>query len=470
MAFQFISPEIDPYIGAVIVVAIFGFIVYLISHIKGGEGRQGGTLGPAGSSGGGGGGRGIFKRLWDWIAGKKNDKDTQKKETLTEKEEDKRESEVVQEEGKTVDIDKNLPEVVGEAVESIPDVLDEEEKKALDKIKPTINNIFFLLQSAEDFFKLADNRFGTIGSRLTHLGRGAGYLIEAASKEKEEQKKILNEVGYIERLLGQEINSLEIKIANCIGTLERYNKLRKKKREMAENAIKNLEGNIKKLTRELNISKKLAGHLEVKKKHINDLISNLSILEKKAEELYRIRNSLKAYEEETKKDVEEGLGQIKYFKQLASSSTFKKEGSLKIYNYIFRMILQVLKKMLIIAKDLLKIIKEIHSITVTIHKELKNTSKSLIDSKTSAKEFKKICKLEKNQEQKKVHERIIEFDNSLIKKTKQNQKGITKGKSFLHKSKKRIKSSIKYLENEISYYYRLVEEVYKDSEEFLKNK
>ena len=34
MAFEFISPEVDIYIGAVIVVAIFGFLVYLISRIK----------------------------------------------------------------------------------------------------------------------------------------------------------------------------------------------------------------------------------------------------------------------------------------------------------------------------------------------------------------------------------------------------------------------------------------------------
>jgi len=34
MAFEFISPEIDPYIGAVIVIAIFGFLVYLIARIK----------------------------------------------------------------------------------------------------------------------------------------------------------------------------------------------------------------------------------------------------------------------------------------------------------------------------------------------------------------------------------------------------------------------------------------------------
>lgn len=52
MAFEFISPEIDRYIGAIIVLAIFGFIVYLISRLGGGkEGAQRGAPGLTGERG-----------------------------------------------------------------------------------------------------------------------------------------------------------------------------------------------------------------------------------------------------------------------------------------------------------------------------------------------------------------------------------------------------------------------------------
>jgi len=50
MAFQMISPEIDPYMGAVIVIVIFGFIVYLVSHLSG-RGSRGGQRGPPGPRG-----------------------------------------------------------------------------------------------------------------------------------------------------------------------------------------------------------------------------------------------------------------------------------------------------------------------------------------------------------------------------------------------------------------------------------
>jgi hypothetical protein len=48
MAFQFISPEIDPYIGVAIFIAAIGFIIYLATQIKG---EGGGIVGPRGPRG-----------------------------------------------------------------------------------------------------------------------------------------------------------------------------------------------------------------------------------------------------------------------------------------------------------------------------------------------------------------------------------------------------------------------------------
>lgn len=500
MAFELISPEIDPYIGGAIVVAIFGFLVYLASHLRrGGEQREPpGTRRPGG---GGGGGDGIFKRIWKWLTKDRGEREPSGRvpeiapsveEPPAAQEEAKEE---VKEEKKVKEGEVKIPEIeaaaqrgveeemheFGEIPDLVPeDILGDEGRRVLERIKPipakitpiniqsVRNNILFLLQSAEIFFKTEENKLKTIEPKLMSLIHAIDSLKKSALKEAKIEEIVLKEVEEIKRLLMAEVNSLQKRINRDRINLNVIESGIKKKGfdreyEVEKHGLYSLEEKIRQLMKELRMHLKLLEHLQVKKGYTTSLIKSFLRLDEGSEKLENLGIHLLEFEEKVEPIIDKNiLPGIYAYKQQTQNYTFDYRKAREINNFVCESILYILEHLLQMTEELEKINKELFSIVEGgggIQGNLWLLNQSLHISEKTAKDFEKICDLERNQNQKQIFDRIVKFDHSLAKRVHRSFKKIKEFKDSLHEQKKRIKRSVDELKSEIGYYKKRLEEI-----------
>ena len=402
MAIEFISPEVDIYIGAVIVITIFAVMIYFISRIK--MPRKDGSE-PSRPA-----------RRSSWRRDKSEPGESEKKiETAIIKAE-------------AAEVQGNLLDKPTRAADDYEEAVGEDIKDTISNLPMPTQNLYSTIQIAEQFFNREKQKMGREDYDLN-------VLLNAIKKLdwdiKKERQILVFELAEVDRLI--------YSITNYSARIE----------EGLKNYAKDNSDSFKKYYGEFGEKLKISKHLEKdlinKKKIILILIEKINGLLRlitDSKETKLVVENLKV-----KESIEYSIKQLDDLKE--NLKNIKEESITEFSEKVSKMVLLFLK----ITKDKANEVENLNNQLLRIAKNIEVDysllKTSFISSKNVAKDFKKATL---NKEEKRRFDEIIRFDKQLRKKSIEKLEKVNEDKKTFGGLNKKVKAISKILEETINEY------------------
>ena len=390
MPIKFISPEIDPYIGAAIVIAIFAFMIYFINRIKmaKSEGKREFSS-PA--------------RRFSW-GRRKLPVETQLSASSVQ--EGQQEIAATKEAGNIIQIIKNTEQAFKQFIDTEIEI----DKDLMPEVNAT--NIRYVIEEEEKHFLREKEGLEKENSLMFYLLKNLDLLRAHIAAETKIEGTIIQETEDIKSLLGEQIGDIEQKLRLISGELLKTSgkeggkeKVREyQKLERIEKALGSLyelakfrEREIIQSVRSLNNVKKLSGKLK----------QEFEIVKKKQEVESHIGGYLTAIDVFKNEINNPNMSQGRINEIIAEIRKFKR----KLIDY---------KKNLI---EYLKFVNHVFLVTVEeLEESLKKLRKEIDISKADFKIIRK--QLPKDPETKNIYDNLIRVDRNIKKNLSNKSKGL----------------------------------------------
>ena len=469
MPIEFISPEIDPYIGAAIVIAILGVMVHFARHLKH---KSGGTEKTTG------GGRSSkpskIKGLWNWLKGKGDNE----RGTNTNNSEDSELpplTENTREDATAEQGEENAAEQLGQVAEATNEIV-QDLGQLPDPSSVQETQGLSLLEQAESYFRTVFETLLKSKGHISHFVNATHNLgLDELREEQIFERELIN-IKKIEVLLQRENLALEktiqrawqyikvdeTEIARLESGISKLNPL--KNRELEEkiydrySKISYSKKRMEFLWKRVQMNNQLLTHISDKKKVVEELIGGLFRLGKRLEKLKNSGEILENFEDNLNRASQHYFLMIRQAKGLVIARQTIDQSNLNrnVNSYIYKL-LGYIKRM---AEYFRRIDYELFSIINSMFKISKGFIIELELSKDVVKEFKRkfqLIQIEKKvfkeggteSDEKNLIHRTEKIESSLINRAKSTSHKCKEKKEGLVENIKRLDKYLKKLDRDI---------------------